>query len=317
MKRKTILIFMAVVTLTCFGCSKKASVPEKDVINAETDFEVALTDDGEGVVIKSYIGKSEKVIIPDTIQGMPVREILDAFGWSGGYSNSISFAWSDEDNAKTKKITKIVIPEGVIKIGLISNENIVSVTLPSSLKSIRGFEGCKALTSVELPASITEIGVGFFKGCKALTSINIPAGVTKIGEGAFYGTGLTSFPASLSKGITVIPENAFSFTDISGDLVIPEGITTISDKAFISCKNITSLTLPSTIKEIQQQVFADCELLTTVNIPDSVKKIAFVFRQTSEWTGTFVMSMSTAFINCPKLDLKSQATLKRVGYDFD
>jgi len=312
MKKKTILILMAVATLACFGCSKKASVPEKDVINAETDFEVALTDDGQGVVIKRYIGKSEKVIIPDTIQGMPVREILDGvFGYSTLTPGGISI-----DTGLQKKITKIVIPEGVVNVGKISNKNLISITLPNSLKNLHGFEDCVALTSVELPANLTEMDIGFFKGCKALTSIDIPASVTKIGEGAFYGTGLTSFPTSWPKVITVIPENAFSFSDISGDIVIPEGVTTISDKAFSGCKNITSLTLPSTIKEIQQQVFANCELLTTVNIPDSVKKIAFVLRQTSEWSGTFVMSMSTAFLNCPKLDLKSQATLKRVGYEF-
>jgi hypothetical protein len=44
--------------------------------SAESDFEVALTDDGNGVVIKRYTGKATKTItIPATIEGLPVREI--------------------------------------------------------------------------------------------------------------------------------------------------------------------------------------------------------------------------------------------------
>ena len=49
----------------------------------------------------------------------------------------------------------------------------------------RAFSWSKALTSINIPNSVTEIGFDAFCGCKALTSITIPESVTKIGKGAF------------------------------------------------------------------------------------------------------------------------------------
>lgn len=48
----------------------------------------------------------------------------------------------------------------------------------------------RAITSVTLPESITEIGESAFEDCRALCSLNIPKGVTAIGERAFRNTAL-------------------------------------------------------------------------------------------------------------------------------
>ena len=49
------------------------------------------------------------------------------------------------------------------------------------------FHDCSRLTSLNLPAGITEIGDGAFHGCSGLTSLTLPAGITEIGDDAFYG----------------------------------------------------------------------------------------------------------------------------------
>ena len=55
------------------------------------------------------------------------------------------------------------------------------------------FYGCSGLTSINLPASITEIGESAFYGCSGLTSINLPASITEISSEAFSDcSGLTS-----------------------------------------------------------------------------------------------------------------------------
>ena len=55
------------------------------------------------------------------------------------------------------------------------------------------FEDCSGLTSLTLPAGITEIGYSAFQYCIRLTSLTLPVGITSIGSSAFqYCSGLTS-----------------------------------------------------------------------------------------------------------------------------
>ena len=79
------------------------------------------------------------------------------------------------------------------------------------------FDGCSGLTSLTLPAGITEIGKGAFLGCSGLTSLTLPAGITSIGYATFSGcSGLTS-------------------------LTLPAGITEIGSRAFHGCSGLTSI----------------------------------------------------------------------------
>lgn len=56
----------------------------------------------------------------------------------------------------------------------------------------RAFSACYSLTSIEIPSSVTTIGMSAFYGCW-LTSVEIPSSVTSIGDDAFeYCDNLTS-----------------------------------------------------------------------------------------------------------------------------
>lgn len=63
-----------------------------------------------------------------------------------------------------------------------------AINIPSSVTSlgISAFEGCKSLTTVTIPNSITEIGKDAFRNCTGLTSVSIPNSVTVIGYFAFH-----------------------------------------------------------------------------------------------------------------------------------
>lgn len=82
----------------------------------------------------------------------------------------------------------IVVGEGVESIGnygLAANYKATSVTLPSTLKQINNFafQGCKSLTSIEIPDGVTFIGDGAFSEVP-LESIQLPEGLTYIGRQA-------------------------------------------------------------------------------------------------------------------------------------
>ena len=134
------------------------------------------------------------------------------------------------------------------------------------------FRGCSGLTSLTLPAGITEIDYGAFDGCSRLTSLNLPAGITKIGSYAFEDcSGLTSL--TLPAGITEIGSQAFYGCSGLTSLNLPAGITEIGDGAFWGCSGLTSLNLPAGITEIGSQAFQNCSGLTSLNLPAGITSI--------------------------------------------
>ncbi len=187
MMKKHFSIAVLFMTLLCF--SSFAAFAE--TANSENDFVVELTADLEGARIVKYTGKSPNVIIPDTIQGLPVLEVGDFFcGLNGAKKN--------------KTIKRIVFPDTVRTIGGLSGyEALESVVLPDSLRKIACasiavgktcgmFEGCKSLKSINLPASLKRVEKDSFKGCSSLTNMEIPSELTEcdFAETAFTGTKL-------------------------------------------------------------------------------------------------------------------------------
>ena len=81
------------------------------------------------------------------------------------------------------------IPEGVTSIGDAAFSgywDLSSIELPSSLTSIgiEAFTSC-GLTSVTIPDGVTTIGVAVFSGCRALKTISLPQSLTSIGLSEF------------------------------------------------------------------------------------------------------------------------------------
>jgi hypothetical protein len=232
-------------------------------------------------------------------------------------------------------ITSISLPKSLTTIGdsAFSYTNITAVTLPAALTKIGydAFDGCgklrtvtisegitvlpdanyirnssrynglftrcTALTTVTLPSTLTKIGVAAFQGCTALTTINLPDSITTIGDSAFSGcTALTA--VTLPPSIRTIETSAFNGCTALARVTFPPTITDINARAFWGCA-FTTITLPGSVKMIGDRAFSDCKALTTVTVPEIVLDITFV---------------GNAFAGCSKLNLASQAALKKVGY---
>ena len=144
--------------------------------------------------------------------------VTDLAAWCG-----VQFATADANPLTNgaslflngKKVTDLVIPEGVTeiapfafngcksittlsmnddptKIGENAFENctaLTSATLSNSVTVLRpfAFYGCEALESITLPDELEEIGNSAFRGCKALKKITLPASLTRISDRAFKG----------------------------------------------------------------------------------------------------------------------------------
>lgn len=79
------------------------------------------------------------------------------------------------------------------------------------------FEKCFNLRNVEIPDSVTEIGICAFENCRSLTEIKIPKGVTEIKSWTFSGCkGLTEI--KISGIVTSIETGAFHECDSLADI---------------------------------------------------------------------------------------------------
>ena len=83
-----------------------------------------------------------------------------------------------------------------------------------------------AITSIDIPETVTYIGENAFLECKGLTEITLPSQLTTIGNGAFSYCCLSE--VTIPKNVTSIPANAFSYerslkkvTFLSPDTTIP------------------------------------------------------------------------------------------------
>lgn len=170
-----------------------------------------------------------------------------------------------ENGDSTVSITGISVAEGFEEADL-------AVEIPETIDgmTVTKIEGTRwsafagyHVTSVSIPASVTEIGAGafmncqyltqvtfaegsapsfedayhsnqngVFAGCTALTSIELPAGTTKLGTYMFYGCeSLTSVNLSELTQITEIPFRAFERCALSS-VELPENISRVAQEAF-------------------------------------------------------------------------------------
>lgn len=192
--KKKIFSFTAFLMLAfCLACSDVFAASKTKAKSGAAksssgeEFVVELTADLEGARIVKYTGKSPDVVIPKTIQGLPVLEVADFF--------------CGVDSAKKNKTVKsIVFPDTVRTIGGLSGyvalesvvlpENLekISCAVVSSGKSCGMFEGCSSLKSINLPSSIRRIERDSFKGCSSLETVMLEEGwECDFAESAFTG----------------------------------------------------------------------------------------------------------------------------------
>ena len=141
------------------------------------------------------------------------------------------------------------------------------------------FKDMPALTSIEMPESVTTIGESAFEDCTGLTSIKLPEGLICIESNTFKGcSGLTSL--EIPRSLTTIGLDAFSSCRGLTSIEVPEGVTSIEPGAFHSCSGLKSITLPLTLTYIGKSTFTGCESLTSINLPEGIDTI----RLSSFWS---------------------------------
>ena len=113
------------------------------------------------------------------------------------------------------------------------------------------FRGCRDLTSVMTPNSVTSIGLGAFEYCSGLENIYVDPENTNYSsiDGILYSKDATS--------IIKVPAT-------KNNVTIPNSVTSIGNYAFEGCRDLSSVTIPNSVTYIGWGVFDNCDNLKTI-----------------------------------------------------
>jgi len=230
------------------------TVADTGSANNETDpAEFVYGSDGEQVRINAYIGDSQNVVIPSTIDGLPVTMI------------------GEEAFKDCKGITSVIIPEGVKEIGA------------------KAFDGCKNLSSVVIPTSLTYLSRECFMSCYKLTDVKGMENIRTFGSWCFHYAGLSG--ELVFNNDTHIMWGAFDDTKVTGvkfisgkieveccafdstplrycyidekcDLTFLDYTSATKYGAFYDCEKMTDIIIPASVDHFPPHTFEGCKSLT-------------------------------------------------------
>ena len=210
---------------------------EEPVTPPETDFTYRKTpvNNPKKIIITKYLGKETKVIIPETIEGLPVFSITaDAF---------------------------------------YKNEKLTYVKLPSTLSGFSGkaFNLCSSLTEIDIDADADAFcvidGILYRKDIdedsatygKPISLVCFPAG-----KGGHF---------TIPYGIEAVGAYAFDHCYNLTSVDMYNTVTSINSNAFSYCWNLESIRLSDNLKTLGQEALAHCDSLTKIDLPSKLNSI--------------------------------------------
>ena len=254
-------------------------------------------DNGDGTcTITSYEGnQSGDLVIPDTINGLPVTIIGEnAFLRCKGFTGSI------------------LIPDSVVRIEqnafMGCSEAAGRLQLPSNLRVIQDGAFCDCLNlsgSLVLPDSVEIIGAHAFRDCKGFTGQLVFPGEAEWDPLIFRNTQFneiivldTSSKYSSYDGVLYDKDQTtllFCPRTKTGELIIPDTVKTIRAESVRDCLISGRLTLPENLETIEADAFYNTKFVGDLVIPNSVKTIggyAFYYSRKVPSDGSFSGSIS-------------------------
>ncbi len=241
-----------------------------------------------GASLTHYYGNGGVVVIPEDLDLTDIGNFAFAnFDYVEKTAEELAF----DDAEQTKQwyigentVTKVVIPEGVEKIGAYAFANLTAleeVVLPSTLEAIEygAFYGCSSLKTISFSGdnNLKIINQNAFENCALEGTVDLSA-VCVISDYAFAGNdkleGVTTADSLLSIG-----QYAFAGCKALKDVTITAPKVKYGAYAFTDCEALTDFYVNASV--LPEGMFYECRLLESVTIGPDVNEIGeFAFRDT-------------------------------------
>ncbi|MBE5882206.1 MAG: leucine-rich repeat domain-containing protein [Lachnospiraceae bacterium] len=222
----------------------------------------------DGMEIIEYNGTDKVVVIPEVIDGVPVKVIGEEV-----------FKNKKDSFEPNKYLEEVIIPDTVLEIkeeAFFYCNKLKKVKLSKNLKVLgeSAFGLCSQLKSIDLPKTISVLPEGVFSS-SGLKEITIPANVVRIKSSAFFHSALTKVTFEKGSKLERIGTEAFEGCDKLKEINFPPSLLIIGGEAFMYCDNLKKVTFGnnSRLKVISYYAFAESDSLEKITLPKNVKKI--------------------------------------------
>ena len=241
-----------------------------------------------GSSLTHYYGLGGLVTIPEDLRLTEIGNFAFAnFDYVAKTPEELAF----DDAEATKQwfigdatITKVIIPEGVEKIGAYAFANLTAleeIVLPSTLEAIEygAFYNCTSLKKISFSDknNLKIINQNAFENCALEGTIDLSA-IHIISDYAFAGNQKLT---GVITGDTLISIGSYAFAGCKklSDITITAERVKYGSYAFTGCESIKEFTVNATV--LPEGMFYECDNLEKVIIGKEVNEIgAFAFRDT-------------------------------------
>ncbi len=170
---------------------------------------------------------------------------------------------------------EFTVPEGITRIGTGAfwESSIPSINIAATVTELgeSAFESCKSLTSFTLPSTVTTIGDDLLCDCSSLKEVILPDNLTAIPNGFVQGCVLLE-RLDVPSSVTRIGEFAMSECALLTQTNIPDGVTDIDKFAYAYCTALEQLPVPESVTTMGHGVFYQAGL-TEASLPQNLTTI--------------------------------------------
>ena len=235
---------------------------ECNLVVSDDELHYELNGDGQSYMVRyTYTSTLTDAVVAAEYNGKPVTKIHDSaflncsdnlvsitipatvsdFSFSSLFHcRKLEEITADTDNATYSSQGGVLYNKDKTVIEYVPYGIKGKVTIPYGVTSVDSFSSRDAITEIDMPDSVTEIGEWAFQGCTSLESITIPKNVKTLGFASFSGcTSLTQ-------------------------VILPDDLERIENNSFTSCA-ITSITIPRKVNYIGSMAFCYCANLTSIH----------------------------------------------------